>query len=441
MAKKKASNEPKKERRPRKKKPVCVQLDDSGMVADPVCIPDNEDPGDDTQRRYRYQHAYGVILLTAIYTKLKPYLALWCEHHDDFLGQLNGTYDSFQVKTREPELGHWELLTDGFVSAIKKFAVLETRFPGRINAYYFVTNTKLADSSAEGKVARSPVKLRVAVRAATAPSDLVEPFCTMLKQLASDAGTTDVCLFAVIKRLDYIIGPSLADFEDVLCHTHISKIESCRSFPTHELSAIRDELIQRVYDASSNYVPDPAKHWSCLDGSDGNNPRLRSKRLVSAAIDEAIRAKSHPYFRFSPIATKTDKRVTENNLSTLEKKLFKGNLRQQMETMLRRTISTEQHLIELAITRPESVRGIRNQLEAVVQGVCDDAFLLAQSNGHVSGPEMLRRVLIRLEEISKERPSNVHNQSYDCLVGMAGLLTEACSVWWSEQFDLQEDLV
>jgi hypothetical protein len=51
---------------------------------------------------------------------------------------------------------------------------------------------------------------------------------------------------------------------------------------------------------------------------------------------------------------------------------------------------------------------------------------------------MLRKVQQRLEKTADEEPDLVFSQSYDCLVGMAGLLTEACTVWWSPQFDLKE---
>lgn len=436
--KKRTDNKANPSKRPRKKKVVQAQLDDSGNIANPITVPDNDDPGDETQRRFRYQHAYGVILLTGMAGGFLPYKALWCEHHDDYLAQRNGTFDSFQVKTRKPELGHWEMTTDGFVSAITKFAVLETRFPEKISKFHFVSNASIADSETEGKIGRSPLHLRTAVLAATSASELKEPFDKSLTDLASSANSTVDCIFALLKRLEFCTGPSLDDFEVVLSHTHVAGITSCCSYPAHQLNAIRDELIQKIFDASSNFVDDPAKHWSCLNGADGNNPRLRAKQLLPTVVEEAIRAKSPPYFRYSPIVTKTDARLTENDLTTLEKKLLRGNLRQQMETMRRRTISTEQHLLELAAANPDETRAIRNQLESVVQGVCDDASLQTQISGQVSGPAMLSQVQRRLQQLAEEYPSHVHNQPYDCLVGMAGLLTEDCTVWWSEPFDLTE---
>jgi len=421
-----------------KKKVTKPLLDNDGNVASPVDVHDIDDPGDEVQRAFRYQYAYGVILLTGIARRKLPYHSIWCEHHDDFLTQRNGTFDSFQIKTRQPENGNWELTTEGFISAIKKFATLETRFPEKISRFKFVSNTRASNSTAKKKIHRSPLQLHTAVSTATSESDLQEPFGKSLLALAVACDTTTACLFQVFKRLDLIIGPSREDFETVVSHMHVAEIETCQSFPPYQLNAIRDELIQKVYDASSNFVADPARHWCCVNGTADNDPRIRAKQLFPSIVDDAIQAKSPPYFRYSPISTKTDQRLTDNNLTTLEKKLLRGDLRPQIETMRRRTISTEQHLLELAAAKPNEICDIRNQLESVVQGVCDDASLQTQVNGEISGPDMLRQVQQQLQKLSDEQPNNVHSQPYDCLVGMAGLLTEECSVWWSKEFDVQE---
>lgn len=428
-------------KRTRVKKSVEPEFDKEGNVASPAEIRDTDDPGDETQRRFRYQHAYGVILLTGVVTGKLGYESIWCEHHDDFLAQFSGGFNSYQVKTRIPELGAWELTTDGFVSAITKFAKLETRFPQKISRFKFVSNTQTFRSNSEGKVGRSPDKLIEAIAKSSNESELKHPFDKSIAKLASDCMTTSDRIFAVFKRLEIVVGPSLADFEAVLSQTHIASIEACRSLPPYQLNAIRDELIQKIYDASSNFVDDPAKHWTCINGAAANDPRILAKQLFPNIVEESVRAKSPPYFRYSPMATKTEARLTGNDLSTLEKKLIRGNLRQQMETMLRRTISTEQHLLKLAASKPDEISEIRNQLESVVQGVCDDASLQNAVNGEISGQRMLAQVQQRLEKLADERPQHVHHQPYDCLVGMAGLLTEECTVWWSNRFDLGEETV
>ncbi len=422
----------------RSREPVAPELDADGNVKNPGEVHDTEDPGDETQRRYRYQHAYGAILLTGIATGRLDYQSIWCEHHDDYLAQADEMFDSFQVKTRQPENGYWELTTDGFISAIKKFTTLETRFPGKLGRFKFVSNACVSNSSAQTKIKRAPQQLLTAIDAVDDVSKLNAPFNDSLAKLAQACGVDTTCLFNVFKRLELIVGPSLADFEVAISQTHIASLGSCNSFAPHQLNAIRDELIQKVFDASSNFVDDPAKHWCCVNGTAISDPRVQAKQLFPSVVATAVQAKSPPYFRYSDITTRTGQRVTTNNLSTLEKKLLQGNLRQQIETMKRRTTSTERHLLELAAAKPQEIQQIRNQLEAVVQGVCDDASLNSRFNGLVSGTEMMKLVLAELKDKAKEQPGNVYGESYECMVGMSGLLTEDCTVWWSERFDLDE---
>lgn len=420
------------------KKPVTPALHSDGSVASPNEVRDDLDPGDETQRRFRYQHAYGVVLLIGSFRGLQPYKSIWCEHHDDFLAQHNGKFDSFQVKTRVPENGPWELTTDGFIAAIKKFTQLEGRFPDKIERYKFVSNTRTSDSSAESKIHRSPNHLLTAVNAAAGLDDVKEPFLTALMVLAQSCEVANDCLFQVLQRTDLLVGPGLDDFEAVISIDHLARIDHCSTLVPAHINAIRDELIQKIHDASSNRVDDPSKHWCCVNGPPQADPRLRAKQLPVTLVGEVVQQRRPVPFRFSPIATLTDERLTKNNLSTFEKKLMRGGLQPQMETMRRRTVSTEQHLLELAIRKPQEIRNIRNQLEVYVQGVCDDANLQASAGGDVSGPDMLRKVQQKLEKTADEHPDLVFNESYDCLMGMAGLLTEACTVWWSTQFDPKE---
>lgn len=43
------------------------------------------DPGDETLRNYRYQVAYGVILLVGAASKKLPYRYIYAEHYEDYL--------------------------------------------------------------------------------------------------------------------------------------------------------------------------------------------------------------------------------------------------------------------------------------------------------------------------------------------------------------------
>src|SRR5258708_3056537 len=111
-----------------------ISLDNS-----PDKVLDTVDTGDETQLRFRYQHAYGVILLLAALSGRKPYTLLLCEHHEDLLGQRNdGFFDAYQIKTRRD--GLWDLSDDAIKDSIKRFVEVDQRFPEKIKEFFFASN-------------------------------------------------------------------------------------------------------------------------------------------------------------------------------------------------------------------------------------------------------------------------------------------------------------
>ena len=89
-----------------------------------VAARDMSDPGDATLRNYRYQHTYGVMLLAAARVGLRPYVALWCEQHEDFLAERSDEkFDGYQIKTYRPENGAWRLSDRDLKRSIGRFVI------------------------------------------------------------------------------------------------------------------------------------------------------------------------------------------------------------------------------------------------------------------------------------------------------------------------------
>ena len=145
-------------------------------------------------------------------------------------------------------------------------------------------------------------------------------------------------------------------------------------------------------------------------------------------------------FRFYPGSAELELGQAKRNISVLEKKFLQGRIISQFETMKRRALSAESHLIGLAHRLPEKIEPILNQIVSVVQGECDEASFDNSVDDIPDGKEMLKDVYRRLRDISKSEPEKVDHQSYECLVGVAGLLTGECEVWWSEHFDVDQEI-
>ncbi len=121
----------------------------------------------------------------------------------------------------------------------------------------------------------------------------------------------------------------------------------------------------------------------------------------------------------------------------MEQKLAAGGLADEIDYMAERERSAERHLLEDLQRRPERYPELTKQIEQVVLGECREAHLRARTNPSPYGPAMLIDVQNRLRRIAREETALVGDHGYECLIGMAGLLTRECVVWWSPRFPIE----
>lgn len=252
------------------------------MSLTPVSERNPADPGDDTSRRFRYQHAYGVILWVAAYRRELEYIAIWCEQHEDFLGQIGEKqFDAFQIKTREAEIGFWEFGDEPLFKSIARFVKLDELFPGQIREFYFVSNARCSESD---KPERHHLCPGLVLKACMGQAPLPD-FCEKsLKFLAEKTGCTREAVLAVLKRTKVQAAPSLTDIDDVVRQTHLPAIDGLTDCSATELATLFDRLLGRIRDASSLASRDPARHYPLLNGGFALEPQLGNKRVVASDL-------------------------------------------------------------------------------------------------------------------------------------------------------------
>lgn len=242
------------------------------------------DPGDVTQQRFRYQHAYGVMLLiTACDENL--YSAIWCEFYEDLLGERpDGRFDAYQVKTQLAEKGAWHMGKAPLRDSIKRFVKEDISFPERIREFFFVSNVGYENSIAADRMGRSPLQFIQAAKRAQSWDELLAPFDKTFETLRHYCACDASHLFAVLKRLNLVQGPDLSGYEAVIAHEHLPLLENCRLLPARALSAALKALIGEVYQASSLSSDDPHRHWYAVQDEKRQDPLLRAKRLATEDI-------------------------------------------------------------------------------------------------------------------------------------------------------------
>ncbi len=396
------------------------------------------DPGDETQRNFRYQHAYGVILLIAAACGKKPYVALWCEHHEDFVAECqDGRYDAYQVKTQKPELGAWQLNDDALRGSIKRFVELETKSPEQVSSFTFVSNTSCLDSTHARFKGRSPIQFVLFLERIQRVTDFIEPYKFAFDELRDHCDCDAETLFMVLKKVRIVKGPDRDGFNDALAHTHLPQLSPCETYAPKQLDDLRDELIDKVHRASALVISDPSRHWCCVRQEDHLNPRLAAKKVAVNEVLLTIAERNPARFKYLHLAKQMSIGTTSLTTPVLEKKMINNHLVNHVDFIRHRALSAERSLLTFSYKRPVGFEVVLDQLVGVVQGECNEAELAATLSGGDIGPAMLLDVTKRLRAVAKEEATKVEHFPYETLIGVAGLLTEECSVWWGPRFDIE----
>jgi hypothetical protein len=405
-----------------------------GDLRTPVTQLPAHDYGAETIRNYRYEFAYAVVLLVGAAAKNNAYTAVWCEQEDDVLAQITEKiFDGFQVKTREPELGAWECLDEPFVKAVKGFLALDGKYPGQMRRFHFVSNTECLESDAKGKKHLCPKRLAASAVGCKAYTEMAETEAKGFKSLLAKTGGSASALFSVLQRLGFVKAPSRESFIAELAQNHLRQLEWCRLHQA-KLETIVRGLMEMVETASSLASQDPARHQP--SGNGALNPQLLAKRITVEEFILRSRELANPHFRYLPSLTTSPLAKASKDLKTFQTKLHQGGLDDYADSMRSQLLSSESVLLDL-VTRGEDGKADLTQIENVVKAQCDEARLRAERSPKPYGKQMLIEVQDRLTRVAREEGHKVGKQPYEVLMGMAGLLTESCPVWWSEKFNLE----
>ena len=369
-------------------------------------------------------------------------MAVWCEHHEDILAERSdGTFDAYQVKTSRPERGAWTMLDPAMTKSVGRFVDLVSTYGSEINAVIFVSNTewdRVTDGSAdEVKRGKCPELFLDHVRGCGTPDDVQAPFKRTFERLVAGCGCDPAILLETIHRMKLVLGPSRTEFDAAVAHEHLPQLPECRTAIVSELDRFRDELVMRVFFASSLRIEDPLRHSGPLIGSDRLDPTVAAKRLVIADV-VVFNAADRPALQFP--GEPTLRLGRDSQRSVLEQKLERAGLSDQLEHLRERGLAAEYHLLEDTERRPERYPQLLKQLEQMVLGECSEANLRARQIGEQFGETMLIDVQDRLRRLAVERPLMVGDQPYEVLLGVAALLTDECRVWWSKRFIIDEEV-
>ncbi len=404
---------------------------------------DDSDPGDLVQEKFRYQHAYTVILLCIAARKLKNITSVWCEQEEDILCQYDDkTYSYYQIKTRKSELGYWTLSDAALISSIGRFVSHESKYGLNAKEYVFVSNCefrKSKESTKDSERANSPVNFFKKIHSSKNVSDIDGEFKVKLEKLSGIIGCELEALYEVIKKTQLVIGPAEFSIDNELTSGHLSKINELENLPIKEIHKVRDELIYLVFKSSSFHNDIPDLCAASIINGDADLLRVNAKMItVDNFLDLITTSRKIPFTYFSGSST-LQLGEGSNNLKILRKKFEKGGLTSQSLDIERKALSAEQQLLEMVAKDPRSVSESLDQIESEVLSICSGAILDYQDDhGIINGIRSYRHVRNTFKDLEKNKGSHLFD-TCEFNIGIVGLLTGECKIWWSDTFDLELD--
>ncbi len=404
------------------------------MVPTPDAHLAEGDPGDDTARRFAYQHSYAAVLACGLLDDTLGISELFCEHHEDvLLKHTNGTFSGVQVKTRDLGQDPWKATDRAIVGALTRFASLEHRFPGQFREFVIATN----HSFLTGKRTRTdlPYVLSLA-RSAPDASQCDTPLRDLLAKLASENGCTASTVLVALKkcRADDAL-PKLSGIKKDLASAIAENWEHARELPHLLLTVAADALSAECGRASC------LDHEQCLPGYLSALPggsaisaqaEIAGKRIDRQRLEGVLRAAvDAPSLLTGP---PTSTLPTSGDTAVLETKLSAGGFSLVSLNSAKDLRDKADHQAFEWLNRFGEKTGLerREHIRSVVLRDCADAFEASRTTAHAFGPQMRDALRERLRSRRNAGGAPLFDCLEEHLEGYAYVLTGECIVVWSD---------
>lgn len=414
------------------------------MLESPGESLDKVDPGDDVQRRFRYQHAYAAIQCAKLLDPECKHDTVYCENFEDILlRKKTGKFEGIQVKTRQFK-GEPFKSTDGAIKkSIARFAELEKKFPGQFDAYHFVTNHGFWEEKQDKSCINfliTSIKKRGGIKGLSASHELRAYIATICKDhecIEPDVVSAMLKMELVGYESDLEKSPS--DLRDVVAG--LKDVEGRSALVTRRLA---DNLMFLTYTASSMSLGgDVASLYELVSdfGAHRDALLLLGKTIGVEKVKDVIEASiAADADNLLVLANVVDADGIPSGMDLLTEKLEHGGLQvERINKVKDFKASMEKLYLGWRYKQDVATANARlTHVKSLVEDDCVEAKIEAATQKSTDyAPEMYRGLRRRLSERVILQAHPLFGATEEHLVGAAGILTEECLVWWSDKFELK----
>ena len=404
----------------------------------------SNDPGDETQKRFRYQAAYAAIQSLSL-LEGSEICSIYCEHHEDILvKRQDKTFVGIQVKTRANGKEPFKANDEEIKKSIKRFYEHDCRFSNSFLRYVLVANCGFWHDKKNG------TNLQYILKLAEANTDLknidktLKSFISKLYIFLNENKSLTnedeyLTLINFLKKVTLHQSPGLDDIEASL-FSKLTKISNIEDLRVDQVNRITKSLIDKCLNAASLVCDSPKEgYFSILANPDEEKtnliiqPKQITKEIILALIKEVENDQSL-LCGWNQIALSE----MPKGMKKLDLKMAMGGISpSNIELAKDHKTSVETQLLTWFHKYGEKKADKQYQhIKTLVRNQCQEAHDLTSINDECFGKQMLIKTRERLCLVHNQESSSLFGLRYEHLLGIAGMLTEECKIWWSAEFDI-----
>ncbi len=399
---------------------------------------DANDRGDDVQRRFHYQHAYAAIQSLNLLEDEAEFTELYCEHFEDILmKRRDSKYAGLQVKTRNLDQTPFKTSDTAIKKTLKRFFKLERNYGTDFYRYAFITNGGFWH---EKENHNNLPHLINKISDCENSSILDDSDFNKIMEIANGLDGVDAeTVFSTLKKFEIETGPGL---DDVV--THLASLLSGyselsdKSYP--DLLELAKRLISKTAEASSLTYSSSEHDYFILSKNPNlaaNAEILEGKRITREKITTIIQdftSEEAPLRTFDPLDISSFPKGTRK----LEMKMSAGEISLSNINLVKDYKYSAEAMFQKMLykNQPSKAKEVFDGLSLIVRTECQEAYDANHTNDESFGQNMLSDVRPRIRRRYEQDCQHRFNGTYEHLMGIAGILTEECVVWWSNSFEI-----
>lgn len=410
--------------------------------ASPSDVHDAASAGDATTDRFRYQHRAAAIQFCNLLLKSDAYDAVYCEHWDDILVRCcDGKYVAIQIKSRAVHLPPFKTQDDEIIGSIARFVWLDKTFPGAFVKFRFATNHAL---NCEAKAGNNPIFVigQFVEKPTCAKLRKNNPVRLFAEAVGAKVGCTNDELANVLGKLEWEchgkgIDHNLGALHDILCEA-VPDLND--KHPRSTLQKIADNLTFKAYEASGKEgAGDVSSLYDVVQNfSDQRDSLIVAGKLVDAAAVNAIISTSLSTHAENELKSRLGSKGVPDSDDTMTKKLTYGGLENERVDRMKdfKTSMEAQYLRWSERFDVATANSRLDHLKVLIGDDCTEAKVKAEQGSEPVAPPMYEELRSRVKDRVAQKEGELYECGFEQLLGVAGIMTEECKVWWSDKFDI-----